>query len=146
MRIVERGFLRRMRGDVGVEFRARHVLGKKSAARRHGLRADEWLFIVDQVEAAAVDFQIAAQQLVLRVRAVLQRKIELQAFGIALPPVDAVEQARGVDQFGDHLLFSVAQPRGIEGHVNPAEFGDALGQVGCDVQVGGSSLRGAVRG
>ena len=62
-RIVERIFLRRVRGDIGVELRARQSFGKKPWPGRHGLRSDEWLLVVDQIEAAAIDFQIFAQQL-----------------------------------------------------------------------------------
>ena len=76
---------------------------------RHRLRSDERFLIVNQIEAAAVDFQIFAQRYVLGAFAVREREIELQAFGIALPPVDAIEQTGGVHQLVDHLLLARRQ-------------------------------------
>ena len=47
-----------------------HIRREKAAARGHGLGAEEGFVVVNQVEAAAVDFQVAAEKFVLRVLAI----------------------------------------------------------------------------
>ena len=57
--------------------------------------------------------------------------------GVALAPVDAVEEAGGVHEFLDHFYFARGEVLGIERHVDEFEFGDALGEIGDYVGFGG---------
>ncbi len=57
--IVDLGPLLWMFSQERVDLGLRQILRIESATRRHGLGADKWLFFIHQIEARAVDTQIA---------------------------------------------------------------------------------------
>ncbi len=68
--------------------------------------------------------------------AVRQRQVQFQSFRIALPPVDAIQQAGRIHQLLDHFYFARAQALGIERHVHGFKFRHAGGKVGGHDQLG----------
>src|SRR5258708_28330985 len=75
--IVQRGLLGGMSRDVAVELFLRQIFREKVAARRPGRRSDKGCIIPNQIEAAAIDSQKAAQLDVARRGAAGQRVIQL---------------------------------------------------------------------
>src|ERR1700737_1120535 len=105
-----------MRGDVAIEFLLRQVLREKATARRPRRSADKRRIIADQIEAAAVDFQVAAQLDVPGRGAAGQRVVQLQALWVALPPVDGFKILARLNELADQLPLAQRQPRGVKGH------------------------------
>ena len=139
-RIVQRRLLTRMRRDVAVEFLMRQVGRIKRPARRPRRGAHKRRIVIDQVEAAAVDSQKSAQFQSARRGASGQLVIKLQAFRIALPPVNGFQELAGFHKFRDHLPLARRQVRGVVRHSHRLEFGDFRPQIGRDHQFGNVKL------
>src|SRR5205809_7818745 len=84
-------------------------LGIESTALRHGISAHEGFIAIEQIEARAVDPEIAAKVDVVWIYAARKRLIKLKRVGINLAPVNIIEVAARVHQLRNHLLFAHGQ-------------------------------------
>ena len=99
---------------------AGQAFGIKAPARRHGRNADERPVLFDLIETRAVDPQIVAQLLVLRILAASQGLIEGQAFRIALPPVNILQIAGSIHQLGHQFLLPRGETGGMKRNLDAA--------------------------
>src|SRR6185369_4250830 len=86
---------------------------------------DKWFVLVNQVVAAAIDNQHPVEISILLAFAPRKLLKQAQAFRIALPPVDRIDPARGIDKFVDHLDLTLAESLWVERHV----YGDKPGET-----------------
>src|SRR4029077_19157383 len=103
--------------------------GIQRAARGKRIAADKGLVVFEQVIAAAIDHQEAADLLVHYLIAAQQALVQFKAFGIALAPVDALQELRGLYQFVHHLPLLLAQSAYAERHGDQLELGHLPGNV-----------------
>ena len=119
-----------MCSDEGVDCGARQILRIEIVSGRHQLLAYERLVLVHEIPAAAVDEEIAPDVARARRSVGFKRFVQREANGIALPPIHALELARGGDELIDHPAFLLAQPRVVVRHSHRLELRDALRQIG----------------
>ena len=119
---VNLGFLFRMLGDISFNFLPRNSRRVERVAGQERITADERLWFLQQVIAAAVDHQKAADLLVHHLVAAEQTLVQLQPFGVALPPVNAFQKLRGLHQFVNHLALIVREAVYAERHGNKLEL------------------------
>src|SRR5262249_28142044 len=91
-RAVNLRFLLWMLRDIGFDLLSRDAGGIECAAGIKRIAADERLVVFQQIVAAAVNHEKTADLLVHHLVAAQQTLIQLQTFGIALPPVDALQK------------------------------------------------------
>ena len=83
--------------------------------RRHRRRADERTILVDQIPPAAVDQQVVPRSAGRGRVDFLERFVEREPLGIALPPEHALEIAAGDDELIDHLPLAWCQAAASNG-------------------------------
>src|SRR4029079_9395016 len=85
------------------------------------------------VVAAAIDNQHPVKIFILLAFAPRKLLKQAQAFRIALPPVDRIDPARGIDKFVDHFDLTLAEALWVERHVYGDKPGETLIQVRSDI-------------
>ena len=131
--VVDLGFLRRMAGHIGFDLRAREVRGIDRVSRRHGSLPDERAVLVHEIPTAAVDGEVAPYLARQRPLIAFQLLIQREPFGVALPPVHALEVPARDDQLVNHLPFARTQARCIERHPHRLESSQPLIQIRYDI-------------
>ena len=96
--VVQRTLLFGVRSDVFFYLCLREILGVEPASRRCRLLAYKRPQLINQIVAAAVDLHESQNFLVQWIGAFFQSRIKLQAFRIALPPVNLFNVIRGVHE------------------------------------------------
>src|SRR6266550_8493815 len=98
-----------MRGDVVLDLLAGDAGGIECVAGFVARAREERLVAFEQIVAAAVDEEIVVDLLLDGARAIRERLIDSQAFGITLPPERALEILSGLDELADHSHFASRQ-------------------------------------
>ncbi len=132
VRVVDRGLARGVSGDVGLDLRACQPGRVQGVPGRHRHRPDKRRVGVHQVEPAAVDEQVVPQRLRDRRALVLERVVERQALGIALPPVHVLELAQRDDELIDHRALARAERGRVVRHLHGREPRETSIEIGRD--------------
>ncbi len=124
---VDRVFLIRMCFDVRLDLVAGDAFREERAAGRHRLGADEGAVLVELIEAAAVDPEIASRR-ALRRKGMIRGDVQR----VVLAPVDVLEIAAGGDQLRDEVPLARTHPLHRERHLDRLEAREALFDVRRD--------------
>src|SRR2546423_1091571 len=128
-RIVNLGFLCRMRSDVVFDFLARDAGWKESVARLVTSVGEERRIALEQIVAIAVDQQVMMDLLFSRAGTVGERLVDRESFRITLSPEDALEILAGFNQLSHHGDFPRREAAGVERHLDRAKLRELRGEV-----------------